>query len=115
MLVDRSRSLITAIAALGAFVAACATEPPPRPVALDPSNPAAAESARPAIASLEQPAPAPEADNGKTPDGEKASTVAATLYTCPMHPEVISDKPGRCPKCGMTLVPKKPDASEGKK
>lgn len=27
------------------------------------------------------------------------------LYTCPMHPEVISDKLGRCPKCGMNLVP----------
>ncbi len=26
------------------------------------------------------------------------------LYTCPMHPEVISDKPGKCPKCGMNLV-----------
>src|SRR3990167_3725181 len=25
-------------------------------------------------------------------------------YTCPMHPEVKSDKPGKCPKCGMTLV-----------
>ena len=25
-------------------------------------------------------------------------------YSCPMHPEVISDKPGKCPKCGMTLV-----------
>jgi hypothetical protein len=24
-------------------------------------------------------------------------------YTCPMHPEVISDKPGQCPKCGMDL------------
>jgi transcription initiation factor IIE alpha subunit len=25
-------------------------------------------------------------------------------YTCPMHPEVIRNKPGKCPKCGMTLV-----------
>src|SRR6266436_5308571 len=27
-------------------------------------------------------------------------------YTCPMHPEVITDHPDNCPKCGMTLVPK---------
>jgi Heavy metal binding domain len=27
-------------------------------------------------------------------------------YTCPMHSEVITDHPGNCPKCGMTLVPK---------
>ncbi|NLS03895.1 heavy metal translocating P-type ATPase [Rhizobium sp. P32RR-XVIII] len=28
-----------------------------------------------------------------------------TQYTCPMHPEVISDHPGDCPKCGMALEP----------
>ena len=33
---------------------------------------------------------------------------AATQYTCSMHPEVVSSGPGRCPKCGMTLVPKVP-------
>src|SRR6188472_163025 len=26
-------------------------------------------------------------------------------YTCQMHPEVITDHPGDCPKCGMKLVP----------
>ena len=31
----------------------------------------------------------------------------AMTYTCPMHPEVTSDKPGKCPKCGMDLVVKK--------
>ena len=27
----------------------------------------------------------------------------AAIYTCPMHPEVTSDKPGKCPKCKMNL------------
>ena len=31
-------------------------------------------------------------------------------YTCPMHPEIIQDKPGNCPKCGMNLVLVKPEA-----
>lgn len=31
------------------------------------------------------------------PGAEQAS------YTCPMHPDVVSDKPGKCPKCGMDL------------
>src|SRR5687767_6956281 len=30
----------------------------------------------------------------------------ADTYTCPMHPTVISDKPGTCPVCGMDLVRK---------
>jgi hypothetical protein len=34
-------------------------------------------------------------------------TKKAVVYTCPMHPEVQSDKPGTCPKCGMNLEEKK--------
>ena len=26
-------------------------------------------------------------------------------YTCPMHPEIRSQQPDNCPKCGMVLVP----------
>ena len=33
-----------------------------------------------------------------------------TRYACPMHPEVVQDGPGACPKCGMTLEPLTPTA-----
>ncbi len=31
------------------------------------------------------------------------TTTGEPLYQCPMHPEVTSDKPGSCSKCGMDL------------
>jgi Cu+-exporting ATPase len=34
--------------------------------------------------------------------------VATGKYTCPMHPEIISDEPGNCPICGMALEPVSP-------
>lgn len=42
-------------------------------------------------------------------------TVIKTLYTCPMHPEVIQEGPGSCPICGMDLVPMEPSESEDQK
>jgi len=33
-------------------------------------------------------------------------------YTCSMHPEVISDKPGKCPKCGMELILKNSESTQ---
>ena len=37
-----------------------------------------------------------------------------TTYTCPMHPEIVRDEPGDCPKCGMALEPMGvPAADEG--
>jgi len=40
-----------------------------------------------------------------------------TVYTCPMHPEIIQIQPGDCPKCGMHLEPKiaSAEAEEGNK
>ena len=38
---------------------------------------------------------------------ETSVNEAKKTYTCSMHPEVISDKPGKCPKCGMVLIEKK--------
>jgi hypothetical protein len=41
------------------------------------------------------------------PSAAPAPDAKAGAYTCPMHPEVKADKPGKCPKCGMDLVPVK--------
>ena len=43
-------------------------------------------------------------------NAEKASqqTQPGTQWTCPMHPEIIRDEPGSCPKCGMALEPTVP-------
>ena len=48
-----------------------------------------------------------------SPDTAKKAKAAKVLYTCPMHADVVSTKPGKCPKpgCGMTLV-KKTDAAK---
>ena len=34
----------------------------------------------------------------------KKHTTVTKKYTCSMHPEVVMNKPGKCPKCGMKLV-----------
>jgi membrane fusion protein, copper/silver efflux system len=44
--------------------------------------------------------------------GDKKVTAAHThaekeQYTCPMHPQIVQDKPGKCPICGMDLVSRK--------
>jgi hypothetical protein len=42
----------------------------------------------------------------------KKAKMAMIQYTCSMHPEVVSGKPGKCPKCGMALVVKKKESSK---
>ena len=45
--------------------------------------------------------------------GAAPATAAATIWTCPMHPEIRRDAPGACPICGMALEPLAPSAEEG--
>ena len=47
----------------------------------------------------------PHNDHDKKAHTAMAAHAGGQLYTCPMDPDVISDKPGECPKCGMELVP----------
>jgi Cu+-exporting ATPase len=50
----------------------------------------------------------------KTADGVlPASSGSAGKYTCPMHPEIVQDGPGTCPKCGMALEPTQPSLEDG--
>ena len=46
--------------------------------------------------------------NNSTPASStvEVKSTEKAVYTCPMHPEVQSDKPGDCPKCGMPLEKK---------
>src|SRR5262245_19672804 len=43
---------------------------------------------------------------GARPEASAEPPPAEVVYTCPMHPEIVSDAPGKCPKCGMALVPR---------
>ena len=42
--------------------------------------------------------------SGKAP-AKGHAVAAAAQYTCPMHPQILQDKPGSCPICGMALEP----------
>jgi FtsP/CotA-like multicopper oxidase with cupredoxin domain len=50
---------------------------------------------------------------GKCPQCGMKLLATATTYTCPMHPEVVSDAPGKCPQCGMKLLPSQLVAEAG--
>lgn len=46
------------------------------------------------------------------PDGSCDIADKHIEYTCPMHPEIVQDRPGSCPKCGMALEPKRAEVTE---
>jgi Cu(I)/Ag(I) efflux system membrane fusion protein/cobalt-zinc-cadmium efflux system membrane fusion protein len=59
--------------------------------------------------------PFKEMEGHDTPGALKEANAEEHLYTCPMHPFIITEAPGACPICGMTLVSVKGDSggSEG--
>jgi Cu+-exporting ATPase len=57
----------------------------------------------------------PNAERRTPNDEPRTSNVErppSTEYVCPMDPEVLSDRPGACPKCGMALEPRVADLSD---
>lgn len=93
------------------FAACSAGSPPLSKSDADPSNPNA-----PAGAPVEIPSTVAEPASSGAPTPAQSNHVghehahapqAKVEYTCSMHPEVSATTPGRCPKCGMDLVPKK--------
>lgn len=45
-------------------------------------------------------------------DSTSNDMMAKAQYTCTMHPEILQNEPGKCPKCGMDLVKKEGDAHD---
>ena len=50
--------------------------------------------------------------DGKARPVSEEPVAGAAKWTCPMHPEVVRDGSGTCPKCGMALEPMTPQAGE---
>ena len=72
------------------------------------SSAAARIDAGPSVASADASMPVTAKVVGPSP------VAAKTLYVCPMHPEVVSETPGLCPKCNMKLDPK-PQVTESRR
>ena len=92
---------ILPLVALSALLLGCAApSPSPTPAmpGADPSDPAATESAfhAPEHAAATPATPSPPPPPPPAP--------GQAVYVCPMHPDVTSAEPGRCPRCGMNLV-----------
>ncbi|MEO6598549.1 MAG: efflux RND transporter periplasmic adaptor subunit, partial [Polyangiaceae bacterium] len=74
-------------------------------------EPAVAKAAPLVPSSTPRPEPAPPR-TPRAPAQSLSSLPPATVYSCPMHPEVRSATPGKCPQCGMNLEPLAPGVAK---
>jgi len=103
--------LVAALALAGLGLDACGREVPASWPAQSAASPEA-DPAPPAIvtqAASEHPPLPGEASSwvGLGEPGPASHDHAghgAVRYSCPMHPDVVADRPGQCPRCGMALV-----------
>src|SRR3990167_6760272 len=93
----------------------CASQTLQLPISTnDPANPNAPESAfspRTNWLQTEVPVTAEQTPTEPISSTDLPAT-APTMYTCPMHPEIVQSSLNRCPKCGMRLVPAEPPKTE---
>ena len=94
--------LILTVPLAGVVFSGCKKKAPPTGPALPMPT---AKAPQPPAPSAQTTAPAQKGEQAKKEETK-------IVYTCEMHPEVVQDKPGKCPKCGMYLKAKVPEGVE---
>jgi len=120
---NRSHNQLIALVAIcvAGFWTGCATNPPPLPPG-NPADPQITGHARTPrnllardettlaiekeLSQTESTAKSSESMEHEGMQHEGMKMQHGEIYTCPMHPQIKSDKPGKCPICGMTLKKK---------
>jgi Cu+-exporting ATPase len=103
---ELKRSFATPILSIAMLPAlSCSGAEMPPPAHTSPQSPDAEEAPAPPVATVLSEDP-PVAAASEAPP-------AAAEHVCPMHSEVRQSGPGKCPKCGMDLVPAKKATSPG--
>jgi hypothetical protein len=102
---------LSTIAATSATAALSATAAPSYPAAATAApaiaRPVSATTNAASVSATSRPVASAVAGN------TGAKPAARTVYVCPMHPEVLSNEPGTCPKCNMNLEAKPALAAPG--